>query len=95
MKKTKAKRIIQKYLKFRDMEKQGLYDCYKNPSTAKQRIIDWCESMELMFNGYDGSIIDYNTFHFTYGFIGKVEDHTSFIYMTPSNTYCLYLDECI
>lgn len=72
----------------------GLYDCYNNPSTAKQSAFDYCHRVMMDTPaGRQGQIISYNTFMFTYGFIGRHNGKDAFFYITPNKEWFAYLDE--
>lgn len=72
----------------------GLYDCYESPSEAKQNAYNYCIRLQMDTPaGRQGRVISYNTFMFTYGFIGRMNGKDAFFYISPNREWYAYLDE--
>ena len=89
---TKLKRNTQKARRFiKDYwtsSRYNLDDCYNNYSYAKENAYDYCINKQSKMNGYDGRILSYNTFVFTYAFM---TDDNKLIVICPVNEYEIQL----
>ena len=74
-------------------DKTSLFQCYDDPSNAKHIAFDYCLRLEEKYNGYYGKIISYNTFGFSFGFIGEINNRPAFFYITKDYDRYIYLDE--
>ena len=81
----KAQRFIWEYIR---SEKCNLDDCYNNYSYAKENAYDYCINKQNKMGGYDGRILTYNTFVFTYAFM---TDDNKLIVICPINEYEIQL----
>ena len=81
----KAKIFIKEYW---TSTRYSLYDCYNDYSYAKDRAYDYCITKMQEMNGYDGRILTYNTFVFTYAFM---TDDNKLIVICPTNEYEIQL----
>ena len=81
----KAKRFIKEYW---TSSRYNLDDCYNNYSYAKQNAFDYCINKMQKMGGYDGRIISYNIFVFTYAFM---TDDNKLIVICPTNEYEIQL----
>jgi len=70
-----------------------LYECYDRPSRAKSEAINYCYELEHKYNGYNGTIIGYNTCTFSYGFLFDKDGKTYFAYITRDYDRLICLDE--
>lgn len=93
MTKTNNKQIKGAYRQYRESGLYTLYDCYNNFSYYKMKAFKYCRELIKQYNGYQGRIISYNIFSFTYGFIGEVEGKKAFIYITKDYDRFIYLDD--
>ena len=81
----KAKHFIRAYQNSTNFR---LEDCYNNYSYAKQNAFDYCINKMNKMSGYDGRILSYNTFVFTYAFM---TDDNKLIVICPTNEYEIQL----
>ena len=81
----KAKLFIKDYW---TSTRYNLDDCYNNYSYAKQNAYNYCINKMQKMNGYDGRILTYNTFVFTYAFM---TDDNKLIVICPVNEYEIQL----
>lgn len=80
-------RVYKRYL-YSDLG-NDLYNCYDNPSHAKRKAMEYCENLCNEYNGYDLTIIGYNSMTFSVGFLFYRDDKTYFAYITRDyNRYC-------
>ena len=83
---TKKARIFIK--EYWTSNRYHLDDCYNNYSYAKENAFDYCINKQNKMNGYDGRILTYNTFVFTYAFM---TDDNKLIVICPVNEYEIQL----
>lgn len=73
-----------------------LYDCYKRPSLAKQRIWDRIVKESVEDDGDVVSIISYNSHIFTCGYTFESDGGTKyFVYITPSRTRVVKVSDIV
>jgi len=60
-----------------------LHDVYGRCSTEKHRALKYCKELMEEVHGYNGRIISYNTFTFTYAF----QNDDNFYVITANNNY--------
>ena len=66
-----------------------LHDSYGTYSIAKENAFKYCKARQNEFNSYDGAIVSYNNFMFTFAFTGMFEGKRYFIYITKENDYAI------
>ena len=81
----KARIFIKEYW---TSNRYNLDDCYNTYSYAKENAYDYCINKMNKMNGYDGRILSYNTFVFTYAFM---TDDNKLIVICPVNEYEIQL----
>ena len=93
MKHAKTETLRQAYRKYKISDNQCLADCYRSCSNEKQKAYEYCIRKEIEYCGYNGRIVGYNTFSFTFGFIGEINGKEAFFYITPTYDRYIYIDE--
>jgi hypothetical protein len=71
----------------------NLWQVYGNYSHAKQRAFEYCLELMNKYRGSMGRILTYNTFCFSFGFIGEINGKSAFFYITRDNDRYIYFDE--
>jgi hypothetical protein len=84
------KRAFEDWKKSNDTE---LWHVYGRFSYAKNRAFEYCEHQKQMFSGYGLKIISHNTFSFSVGFIGIIDNKEAFIYITKDNDRYIFINE--
>lgn len=85
IKETYDKRIKSAYERHQNSRLYELNDCYKNPSTNKFDVFAIHRDIMRQYEGFDFRIISYNTFVFTVGFFGYINNRLNFFYITPDH----------
>lgn len=93
MKHCKNKIMFDAYRDFRNTTATTLDDVYTHWSAEKEYAFDRCVELAHNFLAYDYGIISANTFVFTFGFCGFLEDREIFVFITPRHVRYIYLDE--
>lgn len=78
---------------YQKSEWTSLFDVYAQPSYDKVRALDYCLLLVNKYNGKRPRIVAYNTFHFSFGFIGDYKGKRVFFYITAKHDRYIYLDE--
>ena len=92
MKKANTKTLKSAYARYQQSSNYTLRDCYENYSYAKERAFNYCKELCEKFNGNDLKIISYNTFGFSCGFVGLIENKKVFVYITKDYDRFLELE---
>lgn len=66
-----------------------LHDSYGAYSKEKEDAFKYCKARQGDFNSYDGAIVSYNRYMFTFAFTGLFEGKRYFIYITKSYDYAI------
>ena len=90
MKKANTKTLKNAYANYKQSSNYSLYDCYNSCSYAKEKAFNYCKELCEKYNGKDLKIISYNTFSFSCGFVGLVDNKKVFVYITKD--YNRYLE---
>ena len=70
-----------------------LHDSYGTYSKEKEKACNYCKARQNDFNSYDGAIVSYNRFMFTYAFTGMFEGKRYFVYITKDNDYAISCED--
>jgi hypothetical protein len=70
-----------------------LYDCYKKPSIYKELAYALCKEQCLRYEGKGFTVISYECFAFSVGFIVKQGPNVTFFFITACNEFVSKLDE--
>ena len=83
--------LVSIYERFLREDSKSLSDCYKKSSELKQRAYENCLNDAYRHHGYDGSVVSYNSFMFTFAYTYRVETsdgiNRHFVYITPDHRY--------
>ena len=90
MKKANTKTLKNAYANYQQSNNYTLRDCYVSYSYAKEKVFNYCKELCDKYNGNGLKIISYNTFGFSCGFIGLVDNKKAFVYITKD--YNRYLE---
>lgn len=94
-KRTKSKEIKSAFERHQNSIKFELHDAYKSPSDNKYMALEECRLIMQNHNGFDLRIISYNTFTFTVGFFGYIENELNFFYITADKIRYTHINNLI
>lgn len=86
---TKRKQVKQAYELYRMGNRRTLYDCYKNPSYAKEMAYNMCRDFCWECDGKGDTVLAYNCQGFTFAFIGYLWGKKMFFYITKNRRYAM------
>ena len=86
---TKRKSIKQAYDLYRGSERRTLYDCYKNPSYAKEHAYNMCKGFCWDMGGKGETVLTHNCQGFTFAFVCSLSGIKYFFYITKDNCYAM------
>lgn len=84
--------MAEKLRQYNRSDLHQLSDCYLNYSTLKLDAYRYCIDLMQKYNGCDLRIIGFNTFHFSVGFIGKINGNKAFFYITAHTEQYIYIN---
>ena len=90
---AKTQALKRAYISYLASTYRSLNDCYVNASGEKHTAFDYCLHLENKYNGENLKIISFNTFSFSVGFVGFINDRKAFFYITRDHDRYIYLDE--
>jgi hypothetical protein len=91
---TNRKAIKDAYTQYCKSQYCTLDDCYGQYSYAKQRAYNYCLDLVQKYNGIEYGIINFNTFGFSFGFIGTLDgNRQAFFYITKEYDRYIFIDE--
>lgn len=79
---SKSKAVKKAFNEHQKSIKFALTDCYKNPSSNKFIALAKCHEFMRHYDGFDLRIISFNSFVFTVGFFGYINNELNFFYIT-------------
>ena len=88
----KNKQVMGAYNRFRFYEGRTLWDCYNNPSRAKENAWEYCNNLCNAMGGNDLTVVGYNSTLFSAGFTCKHNNRDIFVYITRDQDRFIYLD---
>lgn len=91
---TKKKQVLNAFNTYKNgLYCRNLYDCYANPSKAKEWYYNQCKEVCVENDGYGLTVLSYNTYVFTVAFIGFRWGEKCFFFITPNHCYYCPLSE--
>lgn len=66
-----------------------LNNCYGRPSTYKCRAYEYCKQLQYKLDGYNATILSYNTTQFSFMFECVLDCQVVYIYITKDYDYII------
>lgn len=78
---------------YKNSSMYDLFDCYTKPSKQKRNEFYRCIEEQNADNGYNGKILSYNTFLFTYGYKVIIKNELYLKVFTKNNIYLIKIGD--
>ena len=92
MVKSNTKQMRSAYERFLVSMDWYLEDVYSSYSQAKRNAYEYCRDLYNKYNGERFRIVSFNQNVFTVGFIGTIEGHKAFFYITRDYDRYMFID---